>query len=210
MAIVHHAVMQPTKLELLTDWLPSQPWFGETDAAGLERVDAFRIDDPEGEVGVETILVRAESGPVYQVPLTYRGAPLVGAEEFLVGTSEHSVLGTRWIYDGVGDPVYRAVVTATMVTGGTQAEVFYDGAAEANPVGARVVGSGGGGPLESMAEASVQSVDGVTAARSAGLELTILRTPDDDGAAPEGAWTLAGTWADEDQPTLLAYLVDAR
>jgi len=34
------------------------------------------------------------------VPLTYRGAPLDGAEDALVGTTEHGVLGRRWVYDG--------------------------------------------------------------------------------------------------------------
>ena len=33
------------------------------------------------------------------VPLTYRGAPLAGGEADLVGTTEHSALGTRWVYD---------------------------------------------------------------------------------------------------------------
>ena len=37
--------------------------------------------------------------------MTYRGAPLAGAEEALIGTSEHGVLGTRWIYDAAHDPV---------------------------------------------------------------------------------------------------------
>ncbi len=42
----------------------------------------------------------------YHVPLTYRGAPLDGAgEEALVGTAEHGVLGRRWVYDGVHDPL---------------------------------------------------------------------------------------------------------
>ena len=43
---------------------------------------------------------------VYQVPLTYRSEPLDGAEEFLVGEMEHSILGHRWCYDATGDPVY--------------------------------------------------------------------------------------------------------
>jgi predicted trehalose synthase len=60
-------------------------------------------------VGIETLLVVDESGdsPVlYQVPLTYRGAPLEGGHDALVGTMQHSVLGPRWVYDGPRDPVY--------------------------------------------------------------------------------------------------------
>ncbi len=61
-------------------------------------------------MGVETLLVRVGEGPVLQVPLTYRGAPLPGGESALVGTMEHSVLGPRWVYDGTGDPVYVATL----------------------------------------------------------------------------------------------------
>jgi hypothetical protein len=41
----------------------------------------------------------------YLVPMTYRAAALAGADAALIGTSEHGVLGRRWIYDGVHDPV---------------------------------------------------------------------------------------------------------
>jgi hypothetical protein len=44
----------------------------------LRLLAAWRLDDPAGEVGVETLIVADESGPepvVYQVPLTYRGEP---------------------------------------------------------------------------------------------------------------------------------------
>ena len=50
-----------------------------------------------------------ESGPspvVYQVPMTYRAAPLLGAEGALIGTTEHGVLGTRWVYDAPHDDVF--------------------------------------------------------------------------------------------------------
>ena len=33
MALLHRATLRPTKLDLLTAWLPSQPWFlGPTDS----------------------------------------------------------------------------------------------------------------------------------------------------------------------------------
>jgi hypothetical protein len=45
----------------------------------------------------------------------YRGAALEGVPgEALIGTSEHGVLGTRWIYDGVHDPVVMAQVRALL------------------------------------------------------------------------------------------------
>lgn len=54
------------------------------------------------------MLVSADGGPVYQVPLTHRGAPPDGADKWLIGTMDHSVLGPRWVYDARGAPVYAA------------------------------------------------------------------------------------------------------
>src|SRR5262249_53570548 len=48
----------------------------------------------------------------YQVPMTYRGDPLPAAGEALIGTAKHGVLGLRWIYDGVRDPVLVAALVA--------------------------------------------------------------------------------------------------
>ncbi|MEU6777504.1 1,4-alpha-glucan branching protein [Streptomyces sp. NPDC046759] len=109
MAVIHHTTLKPTKLELLTDWLPSRPWYrGGPDAPVLTRSGGFRLDDPAGEVGMEFMVVTDTSTPepsAYMVPLSYRGAPLDGAEHALVGTMEHGVLGRRWVYDGCHDPV---------------------------------------------------------------------------------------------------------
>ncbi|MFE3882401.1 1,4-alpha-glucan branching protein [Streptomyces lydicus] len=109
MAVIHHTRLVPTKLELLASWLPSRPWYDDG-AGGPELANAggFRLDDPQGEVGIEFIVVTDASGPLpaaYLVPLTYRGAPLDGAGHALVGTMEHGVLGSRWVYDGCHDPV---------------------------------------------------------------------------------------------------------
>ncbi|WP_372405020.1 1,4-alpha-glucan branching protein [Streptomyces luteireticuli] len=116
MAVIHHTTIVPSKDELLTAWLPTRPWYRP--AAGgprLERAGGFRLDDPAGEVGIEFMVVTdtAGDGPVsYLVPLTYRGAPLEGAEDALVGTMEHGVLGRRWAYDGCHDPVLVAELLA--------------------------------------------------------------------------------------------------
>src|SRR5215213_286445 len=109
MALLHQAELRPSKLELLAAWLPTREWHRGPLTAGLTRVAAYRFDDPAGEVGIETMLVRAGNGPLVQAPLTYRGAPMEGAERWLIGTMEHSVLVSRWVYDGCGDPVYAAV-----------------------------------------------------------------------------------------------------
>ena len=50
--------------------------------------------------------------------MTYRGAPLGGAKAHLIGTMDHSVLGTRWIYEATGDPV--AVVCFMRALAGQQ------------------------------------------------------------------------------------------
>jgi hypothetical protein len=50
----------------------------------------------------------------YFTPLTYRGAPLSDAEDHLIGTTEHGVLGRRWVYDGAHDPVFVNQVLALL------------------------------------------------------------------------------------------------
>ncbi|KJS61835.1 maltokinase N-terminal cap-like domain-containing protein [Streptomyces rubellomurinus] len=117
MAVIHQTELRPTKLELLTAWLPTRPWYvgGGEGGPELAKAGGFRLDDPQGEVGIEFLAVTDGSGaePVtYLVPLSYRGAPLDGAEHALVGTMEHGVLGRRWAYDGCQDPVLVAELLA--------------------------------------------------------------------------------------------------
>jgi hypothetical protein len=116
MATIHATTMAPTKLELVSGWLPRQPWYRDPGAPpALSRAGGFRLDDPAGEVGIEFLLVTDTAGgggTTYAVPLTYRAAPLDGADEGLLGTSEHGVLGTRWIYDAAHDPVAIAQLLA--------------------------------------------------------------------------------------------------
>ncbi|CAM5713249.1 maltokinase N-terminal cap-like domain-containing protein [Streptomyces fumanus] len=113
MAVIHRTYVKPTKLELLTSWLPSRPWYrGGAGEPELTKAGGFRLDDPEGEVGIEFIIVTDASDTTYFVPLTYRGAPLDGADHALIGTTEHGVLGQRWVYDGCHDPVLVAQLLA--------------------------------------------------------------------------------------------------
>ncbi|TJZ52058.1 1,4-alpha-glucan branching protein [Streptomyces piniterrae] len=125
MAVIHHTVLKPTKLELLTDWLPSRPWYrGGTGEPTLTKAGGFRLDDPSGAVGIEFMVATDTAGPhptSYLVPLTYRGAPLDGAEHALVGTMEHGVLGRRWAYDGCHDPVLVAQLLA-LIEGRAEAQ----------------------------------------------------------------------------------------
>ncbi|MGX9890881.1 maltokinase N-terminal cap-like domain-containing protein [Streptomyces sp. NPDC002276] len=120
MAIIHHTYVKPTKLELLFTWLPTRPWYHGSAEPELVKAGGFRLDDPEGEVGIEFMVVTDGSG-AYLVPLTYRAAPLPGAEHALVGTMEHGVLGPRWAYDGCHDPVLTAELVA-FIEGRTPAQ----------------------------------------------------------------------------------------
>jgi hypothetical protein len=112
-ATIYDTTMSPNKLELLARWLPQQAWYAGT-VDGLTRAGGFRLDDPDGEVGIEFMVVTSATGATYLVPMTYRGGPLDGADDALIGTAEHGVLGTRWIYDGEHDPVLRAQLAALL------------------------------------------------------------------------------------------------
>jgi hypothetical protein len=116
MAVIHKTTMTPGKLELLAAWLPARPWYiGTARGPELTKAGGFRLDDPRGEVGIEFMVVTDTSGGrpySYHLPLSYRGAPLDGADQALIGTSEHGVLGRRWVYDGTHDSVLVAQLLA--------------------------------------------------------------------------------------------------
>ena len=216
MALLHQAELTPSKLELLQGWVPHRSWFVGDAGAPLGTVSAFRFDDPEGEVGVETLLVRAGDGPTLQVPVTYRGAPLDGGDAFLIGTMEHSVLGSRWVYDGTGDPVYLQTVATAVMNGGHQADLFIDvdgKRVERTPT-ALVSGSGEGNhsvKLPSLGELSVQQDGGLTFVDISAMQVCVRRVLDDSEIRMFGpsagsyrtAETLTGTWDGVSEPQLL-------
>src|SRR5688572_30031266 len=123
MAIIHRATLRPSKLELVAGWVPGRPWGGAAAGTEVEQLGAYRFDDPVGEVGTETFVLRA-GDTLLHVPLTYRGVPVPELAEYLVGTTEHSVLGRRWCYDACADPVYVAALAAAVLTGSPQAEEY--------------------------------------------------------------------------------------
>jgi hypothetical protein len=95
-----------------------QPWYAGTGPPSLSTVGYFRFEDPAGEVGIETHLV-TDGSVLYQVPMTYRGAPLgPGASGALIATAQHSILGTRWIYDGEADPAWASQLLRLIRTNG--------------------------------------------------------------------------------------------
>ncbi|MGC1213223.1 MAG: hypothetical protein WA890_18385 [Micromonospora sp.] len=206
MALLHRAELRPSKLDLLAGWLPSRPWFAGTTGAEVTRVATFRFDDPAGEVGIETLLVRAGDGPLLQVPLTYRGAPLAGADRWLVGTTEHSVLGPRWVYDGTGDPVYQAALAAAVLDGAGQAEEYFEteGRRELRPATMTIHG----GRMDGADAAGFGTVREVVDAEPTRLvtdrlELAVVRRPG-PADAPSAA-RLTGAWPESPTPVVLAY-----
>ncbi len=206
MATIHQATLTPTKLELLAGWLPARHWYPADEAPGLARVAACRFDDPAGEVGVEMFVVRAGDGPLVHVPLTYRGAPLDDAEFFLIGTTEHSALGTRWVYDAIGDPVYLQQLAATIRTGGGEAEEFVEtdrGPQRRDPL-MSVRGSGmaaAAGPAGRL----VRVEDGDPAVVATEHERFEVRRVLTDQPA-EGPLHLTADWPGQDERLVLAVL----
>jgi hypothetical protein len=157
-------------------------------------------------VGIETILVRAGDGPVYQAPLTYRGAPLDGADEWLVGTMEHSVLGRRWAYDACGDPVYAATLATAILTGGDQAVEYIeiDGKMERREPSMALF-SGGSPGASAPGEFVVRRVvsGDPTVIMTDSVELAVVRRLD-GGQAPPGS-ALSATWPGQSDAVPLAY-----
>lgn len=206
MALLHRATLRPTKLELLTTWLPGRPWY--QGATGVEVVSrgAYRFDDPAGEVGIETILVGAADGPVHQVPLTYRGAPLDDADEWLVGTVEHSALGRRWVYDACADPVYAAALAYAVLGGDGQAEQYFevDGRREVRPPTVTIEVDGAGGDVPEVGAVRRVADEEDTVIVTDTVELVVVRRPVPASVAARGA-TLSGAWDGQPTAVPLAY-----
>ncbi len=142
MALLHRATITPTKQELITQWAPTQPW-GPPPDTPLDVIGAFRFEDPEGRVGMETHLVDA-GGVLLQVPLTYRDTPVEGAEAAFICEMQHSALGTRWVYDGWRDAQFVVMLAAVSMTGQGEAlgMVVDDGRWYVAPAHVRIHGGG--------------------------------------------------------------------
>lgn len=170
-AHVHpHADLRPSKMELLAAWLPGQPWF-DGDPERLERIAFYRLVDPAGEVGVDCMLI-ASGGSVFHVPVTWRSEPLIGAD--LVGTLEHSVLGTRYCYDAPSDPVFLAELVRVIREADTDADIVAEGE---DGVRARTI--------------AVEGTGSTTGSRLGDTPLVLRKL---DGTWPQSDAQLIGTW----------------
>ena len=103
------ATLSPTKDEIL------HQQFGP-----VTNIGAFRFVDPNGKVGIETLLVRETDGALLQFPVTYREQRISDTHE--VGTTEHSHLGTRHITKIVADPVAVTEIIRVILEGDTNVQ----------------------------------------------------------------------------------------
>jgi hypothetical protein len=202
MALFHRATITPSKADLIAAWAPTQPW-GPSPTDPFAVIGAYRFDDPDGRVGMETHLVTA-GDTVFQVPLTYRDEPLDGAEDALITEMEHSVLGTRWVYDGLRDPLLVVMLAAVTMTGQGEAlgmAVFQDRWYIA-PSNVRIHG---GGWTQERVPVDGFELDSDAATGSVlhndRFELTVFRRP---VAGPRPAIGLTATWDDQRDPVVLA------
>ncbi|MEO6091127.1 MAG: hypothetical protein ABIQ18_49295 [Umezawaea sp.] len=166
------ATLTPPFREFLPPWVARQPWYRGTSVPALRPVGFFRFEDPAGQVGLETHLV-TDGSNLYQIPLTYRGARADGLA--LVTTAEHSVLGTRWIYDGQADPLWRERVLHVVRTGGVSDPSSRQGVGNAEALGEQLVP----GPLT---------------ADSVRVEPRRVLTTGTPALPPDAVGLLMGTW----------------
>jgi hypothetical protein len=202
MAIFHRATITPTKAELIAVWAPTRPW-GPSAADGIDVIGSYRFDDPDGRVGMETHLVTA-GGALLQVPLTYRDEPLQGAEAALIAEMQHSVLGTRWVYDGLRDPMFVVMLAAVAMTGQGEALglAVYDGRWYIAPSNVRI--RGGGWTQERVPVDGFElDSDEATASilRNDRFELTVFRRP---VPGPRPSIGLTATWDGRSDDVVLA------
>ena len=201
MALFHRATIRPTKAELIAAWAPTQPW-GPSSAADLDVIGSYRFDDPNGRVGMETHLVCAD-GLLFQVPLTYRDEPVAG-DAGLITEMEHSVLGRRWIYDGLRDPAYVTMLAGVAMTGQGEALglVVYEDRWYVAPSTVRIRGGGWGQERVAVDGFELRSDDAeASVLHNDRFVLTAFRRPR-PGSAPEIG--LTATWDGQADPVVLA------
>jgi hypothetical protein len=202
MARFHRATITPSKAELIAEWAPTRSW-GPSAADSIEVIGSYRFDDPDGRVGMETHLVTARDALI-QVPLSYRDEPLDGAEDALITEMHHSVLGTRWVYDGLRDPRLVLMFAAVAVTGQGEAigMAVYKGRWYIAPSNVRI--QGGGWTQERVPVDGFElDHDEPTASvlHNDRFDMTVFRRP---GPGPRPAIGLTATWDGQVDPVVLA------
>ena len=206
MAIFQIATNTPSKSSLISGWLGDQLWGGSA-GEPIEVVGSFHLEDPDGEVGMQVHIV-ASAGSLFQIPLTYRAQRAAGMEGAYIGPMEHSVLGTRHVYDGFGDEQFVSVLAGVAASGYGQTLGFakVDGRWQAWPESAKVHGYGavdGRVLVDGFDRTDAGSGDMVV--RNEHLEVTVFRTLLNRPAPNIG---MAATWPTQPDPVVLASVVE--
>jgi hypothetical protein len=202
MAIFHRATITPMKAELIAEWAPTRSW-GPPASDAIEVIGSYRFDDPDGRVGMETHLVTA-GGELMQVPLTYRDEPLDGAGDALITEMQHSVLGIRWVYDGLRDPLYVVMLAGVAMTGQGEAlgMAVYDGRWYIAPSNVRIHGGGWTQERVPVDRFELESDEAnASVLRNDRFELTMFRRP---VPGPRPAIGLVASWDDNGETVVLA------
>lgn len=208
MAIIHKATLLPGKLDLLREHLKNDDALFAHVGDDLRQLGSYRFDDPAGHVGIETHVLTSASGAVLQIPVVYRNEAFEGAEDAFLGTMEHSVLGTRWVYDACVDPIYAGELLRTILTGGSEvAEMIEtpDGQVSRDPT-VNVRGSGSGDSSPHVVAVSVER-SGTDVHIATGEHVIVVPRVLSEGDAP-AELHLRGSWADRDGDITLAQLAN--
>jgi len=192
MALYHLAKITPTKSECIAQWAPTRPW-GPPPDEPVDVIGSYRFDDPDGRVGMEVHLATV-GGILFHVPLTYRDEPLAGTDGALITEMQHSVLGTRWVYDGLQDPLFVTMLAAVAMTGQGEAlgMAVYDGRWYVAPSNVRIQGGGWTQervPVDGFELHSDEAAASVL--RNDRFEVTMFRRP---VPGPRPAIGLTATW----------------
>lgn len=210
MALLYQGtILTPPKLNLVAQWLPAQPWSGGADGSPGEQLGSYRFDDPADKVGIDTMILRTAAGSTLQVPVTYRDAPVEGAEAALIGTTDHSVLGMRWIYDGCADPVWVTAMLTAILTGAQQAALDVespDGSRELRAAVTTVRGSGTQAPPPPISALEHSGDAGATTIHAGDMRLVVRRRLDQPFDV-SSSQTLTGMWPGIDEPVVLAAIL---
>src|SRR5205807_4437924 len=130
--------------------------------------------------------------------------PLDRTQPGFIAAMKHSVLGDRWVYDGLRDPLYPAMLAGASMTGQGEAlgMAVYDGRWYIAPTPVRI--TGGGWSQERVPVDGFEiTADDETAPTLCNdrFEMTFFRRP---APGPRPAMGLTATWPGQEAPVVLS------
>jgi hypothetical protein len=170
----------------------------------LAWVDLLALTVSQPAVDWRAVAVGRGRGRVRAQRSVFDPLPLADAEAALVGTLEHSVLGTRWVYDGLRDPCYVRMLAAVSLTGHGQSVgmVELEGRwhAARSPITIHGGGWNEGGALVDGFDLATDDA-AASLLRNDAFEMVVHRRP---VAGPQPAVGLSATWEGQDDGVVLA------